>query len=267
MKTLYETLPNTINMKDLSIIICSYNEEKTVCSVVETCRKYNPESEIIVVDDGSEDNSPRLLRELTKKIPFRYIRLPQNYGKSYAMVTGIEQARNNIIMFFDADSYGIKKDHFEKMLHPIVHGKADMVLGHTAAKLANYNLTPFKFYTGERVLFKKDLMPILEDIRHLRFGIETYINFYFQSNGKKIRYVLLDGLRTLTKFEKTSIFKATKDYFKEGNEIATMLLKNYKAKASKLKTGFKLFPQQFQEEPYQYQEKYKQKDTEHLPEI
>ena len=221
-------------MKDLSIIICSYNEEKTVCDVVITCRRYNPRCEIIVVDDGSEDRSQELLHRLKETVEFRYIRLPVNQGKSYAMVVGVENARNNIIMFFDADSYGIREDHFRKMLEPIVENKADMVLGHTAAKLAYYNLSPFKMYTGERVLLKKDLLPILDEIQDLRFGIETYINFYYHTHGKRTKYVFLEGLRTLTKFEKTTLIKATKDYIKEGNEIATILLKNYRIRAKKI---------------------------------
>ncbi len=220
-----------MKIQGLSIIICSYNEERTVCDVVSACRFYNPESEIIVVDDGSEDNSEQLLNNLAKTTKFNYIRHLENKGKSYAMVTGIKHASNDIILFWDADSYGIKKEHFQVMLWPIIRNEADMVLGHTAAKLANYKLSPFKSYTGERVMLKKDLNLILDEIQDLRFGIETYINFYYQTHGKRVKYELLDGLRTLTKFEKTSMIKATKDYFKEGNEIASMLLKNYKSKA------------------------------------
>jgi hypothetical protein len=70
-------------------------------------------------------------------------------------------------------------------------------------------------------------MPLLDDIRELRFGIETYINYYYQTNRKRIKYVHLEGLRTLTKFGKRSFSEATKDYFREGNEIATTILRNY----------------------------------------
>ncbi len=229
-------------MEDLSIIICSYNEEKTVCNVVEACRTFNPRSEIIVVDDGSTDRSQELLRHLSRSVKFTYIRHPENKGKSYAMVTGVKHASHGIIMFWDADSHGIRKEHFQIMLKPMINNEADMVLGHTAAKFAKYNLYPFRAYTGERVLFKKDLNLILDEIQDLRFGIETYINFYYQTHGKRVRYVLLEGLRTLTKFKKTSILKATKDYFKEGNEIATMLLKTYKIKAKSIGYSFSYAP-------------------------
>lgn len=214
-------------MNHFSIIICAFNEEKTVCNVVRACREYNPDSEILVIDDGSTDSTPFLLQNLCRTVPFRYIRLDENMGKSFAMCHGIVHASYELIMFFDADSYGIREEHFIDMIKPMIKGEADMVLGHTSANIMNYNLTPFKSFTGERVLFKKDIIPLLDDIRDLRFGIETYINYYYQTNGKRIRYVHLKGLHTLTKFGKRSFSEAWKDYFKEGNEIATTILRNY----------------------------------------
>jgi glycosyltransferase involved in cell wall biosynthesis len=214
-------------MDDLTIIICTFNEEKTICDVVKACRLYNERSEIIVVDDGSQDKTELLLRDLNKTIRFNYIKLDENRGKSYAMTIGIENASNDILLFFDADSIGIRKEHFPDMLLPIMENKADMVLGHTAANFINIKLTPFKAFTGERVLLKKDILPILDEIRYIRFGIETYINLYFQTHGKRISYVYLEGLKTLNKFEKTTLIKATKQYFKEGHEIASTIIKNY----------------------------------------
>jgi glycosyltransferase involved in cell wall biosynthesis len=214
-------------LENLTIIICSFNEEKTICDVVRACRLYNEESEIIVVDDGSTDRTEQLLLNLSKTIEFNYLKLPENRGKSYAMAAGVEQASNDILLFFDADSIGIKREHFQNMLLPVKENEADMVLGHTAATLINVKLKPFKAFTGERVLFKKDILPILDEIRNTRFGIETYINLYFQTHGKRIKYVYLEGLRTLTKYEKTSLFEATRQYFSEGHEIASAILKNY----------------------------------------
>lgn len=214
-------------MENLTIIICSFNEEKTICDVVRACRLYNEESEIIVVDDGSTDRTEQLLLNLSKTVEFNYLKLPENRGKSYAMATGVEHASNDVLLFFDADSIGIKREHFQDMLHPVKENEADMVLGHTAATLINLKLKPFKAFTGERVLFKKDILPILDEIRNTKFGIETYINLYFQTHGKRIRYVYLEGLRTLTKYEKTSLFEATRQYFSEGHEIASAIIKNY----------------------------------------
>ncbi len=209
-----------------SIIICAYNEEPTIKNVVNKCREYNPESEIIVVDDGSEDDTQKILEELNKEIDFRYIRLDENQGKSNAMVLGVEKATKDIIMFFDADVSGIKPEHFEQLLEPLKK-EADMVLGSPSETLIDYRVNPFKSLTGERTLYKKDLIPILDNMRDIRFGVETYMNLYFQAHGKVVKYTLLDGLAHPTKYDKTSATKATTEFVSEGKEIAVTLLKNY----------------------------------------
>ena len=215
--------------KKVSIVICTFNEEKTIEYVVRKCREYNPESEIVVVDDGSVDKTEEILKSLNKKISFKNICLRANKGKSNAMVVGVENAQNEVILFVDADISDIKEKHFRQLLNPILDedAEADMVLGVPSETLIDYRVNPFKSLTGERALLKKDIEPILEDVRDIRFGVETYINLYFQAHGKRIKYTLLDGLTHPTKYDKTSATKATKEFISEGQEIAITLLKNY----------------------------------------
>jgi glycosyltransferase involved in cell wall biosynthesis len=213
--------------KKASIIICAYNEEKTIENVVRKCREFKPTSEIIIVDDGSKDKTENILLGLEQELMVKYIRLPENKGKSNAMVVGVENAANEIILFFDADVSNIKKEHFDNLLNPIFNDDADMILGQPSETLIDYRINPFRSLTGERAVFKKDIVPILEDIREIRFGVETYINLYFQAHGKKIKYTLLEGLAHPTKYDKTTTRKATQEYISEGKEIALTLLQNY----------------------------------------
>ncbi len=215
--------------KKVSIVICTFNEEKTIENVVRKCSEYNPESEIIVVDDGSKDKTEEILKNLNKEISFKNICLSENKGKSNAMVVGVENAQNEVILFFDADISDIKEEHFKQLLNPIIdeNPEADMILGIPSETLIDYRVNPFKSLTGERALLKKDIEPILENIRDIRFGVETYINLYFQAHGKRIKYTLLDGLTHPTKYDKASPTKATKEFISEGQEIAVTLLKNY----------------------------------------
>ncbi|MGE0077024.1 MAG: glycosyltransferase family 2 protein [Bacteroidales bacterium] len=213
---------------NVSVIICAYNEEKTIANVVESCCKHCQNSEIIVVDDGSTDNTASILNALSKRLSFKYERLVENKGKSWAMAHGVEKATGEIILFFDADVSNIKGEHFYKLLAPIFAGEADMVLGQPSETLIDYRINPFKSLTGERALFKKDIVPLINDIRDVRFGVETFLNLYYQSVGKKIEYVLLNELIHPTKYEKTSTINATKEFVNEGQEIFLTLLWNYK---------------------------------------
>ena len=226
--------------KKVSIVICTFNEEKTIENVVRKCREYNLESEIVVVDDGSKDKTEKILKNLNKEISFKSICLPENKGKSNAMVVGVENAQNEVILFFDADISDIKEKHFGQLLNPIIDedAEADMVLGVPSETLIDYRVNPFKSLTGERALLKKDIEPILENIRDIRFGVETYINLYFQAHGKKIKYTLLDGLTHPTKYDKTSATQATKEFISEGQEIAITLLKNYDLITKRISNSF-----------------------------
>ncbi|MRR24067.1 glycosyltransferase family 2 protein, partial [bacterium] len=71
-----------------SIIICTYNEEKSIGEVLRSVCSLNPESEIIVIDDGSTDNTLSVVNELAESYRFRYERLKENKGKSWAMAYG-----------------------------------------------------------------------------------------------------------------------------------------------------------------------------------
>lgn len=210
-----------------SIIICTYNEEKTIADVLTACCKLNPDYEIIVVDDGSTDNTENIMNELSKRYSFRYERLKKNMGKSWAMAHGVEISENDMILFFDADVSNIMQEHFDELLKPIIENTADMVLGQPSETLIDYRINPFKVLTGERAMLKKDLIPVLDDIRDIRFGVETFLNLYYQANGKRISYVLLKGLKHPTTYEKSgSVSIATKKYLDEGKEIAITIMNN-----------------------------------------
>jgi glycosyltransferase involved in cell wall biosynthesis len=207
---------------------------------VRNCREYNKESEIIVVDDGSEDNTQSIMNEIKEELKINYIRLSVNKGKSFAMVEGVENATRDIILFFDADVSGIKEEHFSQLLEPVFdpYKPADMVLGSPSETLIDYRVNPFKSLTGERALKKKDIEPILENIRDIRFGVETYINLYYQAYGKKIKYTMLDGLTHPNKYDKTTPEKATQEFISEGKEIAVTLLQNYDLISKRISNSF-----------------------------
>jgi len=210
-----------------SIIICAYNEERTIGEVVSSVVKLNPGSEVIVVDDGSADRTPQILDALQEELTFTLEIFPENRGKSWAMVHSVEISGGEIIIFFDADVTGIRASHFSTLTAPLLSGSADMVLGQPSNTVIDYRFHPFRALTGERALFKKDVEPILEDMRTIRFGVETFMNLYFQANGKRIEYVWLEGLKHPIKYQKTTAARATKEFISEGKEIAEVYLRNH----------------------------------------
>ena len=89
----------------LSIIIPVYNEEKTILKILERIEKTKLNDfnyEIIIIDDGSTDQTPNLLNENNDKYS-SLIKCPKNMGKGHAVIKGLEAANGKYIVFQDAD--------------------------------------------------------------------------------------------------------------------------------------------------------------------
>ncbi len=214
-------------MKNVSAIICAFNEEKTIENVIRSAFANYLVNDIIVVNDGSTDNTGKIIESLKDEITITDIHFTENKGKGYAMASGIEKALNDIIVFIDADLSNLNQDHYYQLIDPIIEEKADMVLGQATETIINYKMNPFKSITGERALKKADILPVIDKMKYSRFGVETLINLYYQSLGKTVEYVMLRGLVHPTKFQKTSLIKASKQFISEGHEIAITAFNNY----------------------------------------
>lgn len=101
------TLPwaDTVDQYDVSIIIPTYNRADYIQECLDSLlAQTQPAKEIIVIDDGSEDNTPEILRPYGESI--RYIR-KENGGKPSAVNLGASHAKGNLIWIFDDDDVAL----------------------------------------------------------------------------------------------------------------------------------------------------------------
>lgn len=111
----------------ISVIIPVYNEERTIREVLERVRGAPFEKEIIVVDDGSDDLTPEILKGCEDTITKIYTH-PANRGKGAAVRTGLQVASGDIVLIQDADLEYDPQD-YPKLVTPIIEGRADIVYG------------------------------------------------------------------------------------------------------------------------------------------
>ncbi len=88
----------------LSVVMPVYNESTTLRKIVEKVLAVSLEIELICVDDGSQDGSLGILRELQTQHPqIKILSQPRNMGKGAALRRGIEAATGLYIVIQDAD--------------------------------------------------------------------------------------------------------------------------------------------------------------------
>lgn len=150
-------------MKTLSIIIPVFNEEKTIKAllgrVMDAKLPSGIKKEIIIVDDGSTDNTKQVLSR------FRNFKHNTNQGKGAAVRTGLKHAKGDYIIIQDADLEYDPVD-YKRLLKPILEKRAEVVYG---TRLKNY---PLRLWGKDKTILPLHLIgnKFLTFITNIFFG-------------------------------------------------------------------------------------------------
>ncbi len=129
--------PSATGEVSISIVIPAYNEQwrlpPTLIDIVDFADAMELSYEIIVVDDGSQDETARVVAKFERiRTQVRLIRLTTNRGKGHAVRTGVLNARGKVIIFADADG-STPFGEFSRLYDKIQEG-ADLAIGSRALK-------------------------------------------------------------------------------------------------------------------------------------
>ena len=187
-----------ITKMKVTAVVPVYNEEKTIKNVLEVLTSSGKINEVIVINGGSTDSTPKIIHKFknNRKPRVKIINLKHPNGKGDAVRIGTKNVKSEILLFFDADLIGLKKEHIDKLLEPVINGGAVMVIGlrDKNSIIGNMIMPYFPLTGGERVILTKVFMEIRKNPLIEGWGLESVMNDYCKKKKLNIVKIKLDGM-------------------------------------------------------------------------
>lgn len=231
---------------EVSIVIPAYNENERLAEPLQKILTYVSETslnaELIVVDDGSTDDTAKMAEEVFASKPdilTKAIRYEKNRGKGFAVKTGLQAAAADVALFTDAD-LSTPIEELPKLAGPLLSGEVDVAFGSRALDRSLIGThQPWRREQGGRVMnliiktmsglqfvdtqcgFKAFNMvkfrPLLDLMTIDRFGFDVEFLFVTQHNGLRLKEVPVRWNDVAG--SKVSVFRDTRRMITELNQI------------------------------------------------
>ena len=231
---------------EVSIIVPAFEEEARVGDsirrILAFIRDTSASAEVIVVDDGSKDDTKTAAEEAfetASNIPAKVIRYEQNRGKGFAVKTGLRAAEAPIALFSDAD-LSTPIEEMSKLVDPIRNGEYDVTFGSRAldrsligthqpwrreqgGKVFNLvvrGLTNMPFWDtqcGFKAFNMTKFRPLLDLMQIDRFGFDVEFLYVAKKHGLRLKEIPVRWNND--ERSKVSVLRDSMRMFKEVTEI------------------------------------------------
>ena len=186
--------------KGISCVVCAYNEEHRIRNILDAVDSHPALAEVIVVNDGSTDQTEALLATYPN---IKVISYSPNRGKTYALSRGIAAAAHGHLMLLDADLAGVTPADIDALAAPVIGGEADVSISLRSNSLAIYRAAGLDFVSGERVIPASLLKDAVEAMQRLpRWGGEAFMNELIIQRGLRLAVVYWPKVVNVRKYAK-----------------------------------------------------------------
>lgn len=183
-------------MKCFSVVIPAYNEGSRILKVLAVLKQVDEIKEIIIVDDGSKDDTSSIVQKYIQEDPrIKLIQNARNMGKGQSIFTAWDAVTSEFVLMLDADLIGLTPDHVRVLCEPVISSKFDMTLG--LFKGGNWKTdlshwaTPW--LTGQRCL-RREMLQFVSHEAAAGYGLETAMTVAIHQQGWKTKKVPLLGM-------------------------------------------------------------------------
>lgn len=188
----------------ISVVIAAYNEEPRIGAVLRAIANHPIVDEVIVVNDGSNDNTS----DVVKKYHAKLIENEKNLGKTLSVKKGVEASRNDTVMLLDADLVGLDEKSITMLAEPVLNKQVNWTLSLRGNSFRYMKMAGIDWVSGERVLTKELLAdPMIWSKPNIGFGLETLMNRSLLKNNRSFISVYLPNVKIINKTSKVGFLK------------------------------------------------------------
>lgn len=166
--------------EDVTAIVPAYNEEKRISNVLDVLQRTKGLKEIIVVDDGSTDNTAEVVRKFKK---VKLITNKTNIGKAGSMDVGVRNTKSKIIFFCDADLNDLTPEIVSQTIFPVKNEHYDMFIG-LRNNFMQSAVKKWAINSGERAL-RREIWENLPKYYKHRYRVEAGLNNFVKYKSKR----------------------------------------------------------------------------------
>jgi len=210
----------------ISVVVPAYNEAGRISAVLRPVLASRWIDDVIVVDDGSDDGTA----EEAAQFPVRVSTLPENRGKAAALDHGVTLAKNDTLLFLDADLVGLTTEHVDRLIRCYREMNLDMAVGVFSNGRRNTDIAQKinPYASGQRMLTRKQwerAKQCVEEVSEVDFGIEIALSRLAAKEDWAKEYVKLDGVTHVLKEEKRGLKRGMIDRVKMYGHMIKWLFK------------------------------------------
>lgn len=208
--------PRNVDTLIISAIIPAYNEAKNILKVLGPLRQAPAIKEIIVVSDGSTDDTVEIVRGFGGA---KVIALPNNVGKTRTVARGVAEAEHPALLLCDADLINLKQQHISDLIDTYCQG-FDMVIMDKGGQpwVFKHLVKSVPAMSGTRIMDRVHFLRI--PFRETdRFQFENRVNGYFLENDLSIAISPAPEVHDSRKFVKYPFLKGLLLDLKGGYEV------------------------------------------------
>lgn len=208
----------------VSCLIPAYNEGANIGRVLEAVLAAPCIHEIIILDDGSSDDTVEVVRkhqELSSAI--KLIASGVNRGKTDIVRAGVQACRGEIVVMLDSDLLNLSVDNLRKLIAAVRDEAYDMaILDRAGDRRALWGWTDCaRFFGGERAFRRSDFLEISFPARG-GFLLEIIMNLHYIRTNKKMITIYCDNLFTIHHYDKLGVAEGFKHYWRISVDILTV---------------------------------------------